>query len=87
MKADQPSGQAALLLDARIAHLHALQDDVVQRRAAGCAVLPHPRVLQDLVRRRSSFRILPDILTISMTSRRNISSAEQVASDTESGTS
>lgn len=28
---------------------HAAQDDVVQRRVAGHAVLPHPGVLQDLV--------------------------------------
>ncbi len=54
-----------------ITHLHALQDDVVQRRAAGCAVLPHPGVLQDLVCRRSSLRILRITANITVASYHN----------------
>jgi hypothetical protein len=38
--------------------LHAAQDDVVQRRAAGCPMLLHPLVLQDLV----GGRPLPGVL-------------------------
>ena len=38
--------------------LHALEDDVVERLVAGAAVLLHPRVLQDLLGRRTFARVL-----------------------------